>query len=120
MVRLSVVFMLVFVTAGQPLAAQQRPLSDPMRPHSQQVKAPLSSVEKAGEQVIDTAAWQLTAVLISERRSLAIVNGQALQKGDQLDGYKVISIQSDKVVLEHGHKQLVLHRTGTGLRKDIR
>lgn len=122
MVRLSALclLMLVLIVVGQPLSAQQSQLSDPMRPLNQQAEVSLLSTKQPDEAKINTNLWQLTAVLISDQRSVAIINGHSLQQGDLLEGYQVISIKADKVVLKNGQKNLVLRRTGTGLRKDIR
>ncbi|MCW8860112.1 MAG: general secretion pathway protein GspB [Deltaproteobacteria bacterium] len=116
------ILILVFVLAGAPqiFAAQKNQLLDPMRPLNYQRTVPEKSPVKSPADQVNTQAWKLTAVLISETRSVAVINGQSLQEGDLLDGYKLIQIQTDRVVMKNKQNKLVLRRTGTGLRKDIR
>jgi type II secretory pathway component PulC len=69
-------------------------------------------------EILKTATWKLTAVLLSEQRSVAVINGQSLQPGDELEGYTLRSIHEDRVVLTGEGKKLVLQRSGTGLKKN--
>lgn len=99
------------------LSARTEELVDPMRPEHYQAPVP---AEKSEEQKIDTTEWSLTAVLSAADRVVAVINGKSLQKGDVLQGYTVTNIQADRALLQNGEKQLVLHRVGTGLKKNIR
>lgn len=92
-------------------------LIDPMRPEHYQAPA---LAKKSEEQKLDTSSWNLTAVLSAADRVVAVINGKSQQKGDVLQGYTVVNIQPDHVLLQNGEKQLVLYRAGTGLRKNIR
>jgi type II secretory pathway component PulC len=64
-----------------------------------------------------TDSWKLTAVLLSDTRSVAVVNGQSMQLGDVLDGYTLMTIHKDRVVLNGKGRKLVIERSGTGLKK---
>ena|SRR3990167_6073284 len=45
-------------------------------------------------------AWELTAILISPERRVAVINSQPVQVGDQLLGETVIAIEPNTVQLE--------------------
>jgi type II secretory pathway component PulC len=64
-----------------------------------------------------TDFWKLTAVLLSDKLSVAVVNGQSLQLGDVLEGYTLMGIYKDRVVLNGKGRKFVLERSGTGLKK---
>jgi type II secretory pathway component PulC len=90
---------------------------DPMRPLNYQVSTTDTNPRTDNEK-LKTAAWKLTAVLLSEQRSVAVINGQSLQPGDELEGYTLRSIHEDRVVLTGEGRKLVLQRSGTGLKKN--
>lgn len=96
-------------------AAEKNILQDPLRPARYQASTsnPVA-VEYAASKQQD---WHLSAVLISAQRAVAVINGQSLQVGDRLGGYQLIKIEATKVLLRNKQKQLVLHRSGTGLKK---
>jgi len=97
--------------------ARAEELFDPMRPEHYQAPAP---AEKSEDPKVDTTSWSLTAVLSAADRVIAVINGKSLQQGDEFKGYTVMAIQPDHVLLQNKEKQLVLHRVGTGLKKNIR
>ncbi len=101
-ILLGVVLVLVF---GQATA------DDPTRP-------PTAAEIRAwrGETGTETAdsEWQLQSILTSPTRRLAIINGQRLQPGDQVDSAEVISIEPDRVVLTHRGREIIL---SLGLRR---
>jgi len=113
----SVIFMLLlFCVAGQGFAATVGQLIDPMRPvHYQNQTNKKSVVEKQVQ--VKTREWHLTTVLMSQGRSVAVINGKTLQVGEQLEGYKLVQIRSDRVILKNKQEKLVLRRAGTGLKK---
>ncbi|MCW8886860.1 MAG: general secretion pathway protein GspB, partial [Motiliproteus sp.] len=45
------------------------------------------------------ATYQVGSVIIGGGRKLAVVNGQRVMVGDQVDGAKVVGIKADTVVL---------------------
>lgn len=53
------------------------------------------------ESTNQTIAWQLSSILISPQRSIAIINGQSVQVGDILAGARVKSINETVVKLKH-------------------
>lgn len=94
-------------------AAEPNALRDPLQPLGYQAQQ-TSTVQQA---VSRTAEWRLGAVLISPERAVAVVNGRSLQVGDLLEGYKLVKIEPTSVLLQKKQKQIVLHRSGTGLKK---
>lgn len=97
------------------VAAQGNRLVDPMRPlqrPSEKVGSLKSTAEKPASESL-----QLLAVLTSADRSVAVINGKLLQKGERIGGYKLIQISSDQVVLQSKSGKRTLHRSGTGLKK---
>ena len=107
---------LLFCAAGEGFAATEGQFVDPMRPsHYQNQSNKRTVVEKHLQ--VKTGSWELTAVLLSPGRSIAVINGKSLQLGEQLEGYKLIQIQSDQVTLRNKQEKLVLRRAGTGLKK---
>ena len=118
MARISVIvllFLLFFVESNCCSAAPEA-FVDPMRPVRYQNPVTTRTATEKNIQG-ETEGWQLTTVLISARRSVAVINGKSLQVGERLDGYKLVQIKSDRVVLKNKQRTLVLHRSGTGLKK---
>ncbi len=115
---LSVLWLALLISGSAAFAADQdNRLTDPMRP-----LLGASKVEKSvASQTAPSrkAPLQLTAVLISPQRSVAVINGESLQKGDVVEGYKLVQIYSDHVVLRGHAGKLVLRRAGTGLKKAL-
>jgi len=62
------------------------------------------SVKNADEQVI----WNLSSILISSQRSIAIINGQSVKVGDTLAGARIKSISETVVKLKHRGKTISL------------
>lgn len=109
---------LLLVLAVESFATQIDQFVDPMRPVRYQASdTSSSSIGKNNQQLVDTNAWQLTAVLTSAERSVAVINGKPLQEGEILNGFKLVKIMPDKVLLKNKQRKLVLRRAGTGLKK---
>ena len=106
----SVILCILLIVQGA--AAEKPALQDPLRPVRYQAptedNSSTSEVEKS---------WHLSAVLRSDARSVAVINGQVVQVGEMFDGYKVVKIESGKVLLAHNKKTIVLQRAGTGLKR---
>lgn len=52
--------------------------------------------------------WQLSSILISPQRRIAVINGRSLQVGQSLAGARVLSIEADQVVLRQGERTHIL------------
>ena len=104
--------------AGESFAAKSEQFVDPMRPVRYQ--APVvntTPIKKNDQEQVNTKTWRLTAVLISAERSVAVINGKSLQEGEILNGFRLVEIMPDKVLLKNKQRKLVLRRSGTGLKK---
>ena len=113
MVNKSALFGLILLLCGpvSAAAAATGRLQDPLRPVRYQ--APVN--KKQAE--VQPLNWHLSAVLLSEKRAVAVINGRSLRLGDLLDGYKLIKIEPGKVLLRNKQQQVILRRSGTGLKK---
>ncbi|MBK7616680.1 MAG: hypothetical protein IPJ08_20325 [Burkholderiales bacterium] len=56
------------------------------------------------------AAWrpQLRAVVVAGPKSSALVDGQVLELGDELDGYRLIQVLPDKAILRKKGRRVEL------------
>jgi len=92
-------------------------LVDPLRPSHYrpppQVEAP------SGSEQIDVLRqqFQLTAILKSSHRAMAVINGRPLQVGQTLNDFRLAEIGTDYVVLRKGEHKLTLYRTIIGVKK---
>jgi hypothetical protein len=104
--------LLLFVLVST-ASARAETLSDPLRPL---IGAPTTGNASQAPAAEKTNEWRLGSVLTSAQRSVAVINGRALQVGDMLEGYELVKIEPTKVLLKKKDKQLVLRRSGTGLK----
>jgi hypothetical protein len=61
--------------------------------------------------------FQLTAVLISAQRRVAIVNGKSYQLGEHVDGAEITRIEAQTVHLRQAGEDLVIHLGRPGQRR---
>ncbi len=82
-------------------------LRDPTRPYS-------------GKSVVvpaRAAKFSVTAILVSEKRRVAIVNGQHVSEGDQVDGATVVEILAHSLRLNLRGKEFTTPLLPDALRK---
>ena len=72
----------------------QAQLNDPTRPPNI-IEGALSATDDA------KASWDLSSILLSPARSVAIINGTTVTTGDMLAGARVLSIDETGVKLKH-------------------
>lgn len=77
---------------------------DPMRP-----EWPRAMAEPAAGAETPAVSLKLQLVREQGRQKLAVINGQSLKLGEQIQGYRVQQIKADSVVLQRDGEQLVLH-----------
>ncbi len=77
-------------------------LADPTRPVQYS-----GSMNSSGRQLLE-----LSAILISKHRKVAVINGKPLQVGDMLDDAKITAIEANKVQFKtsEGDFSVVLHQ----------
>ncbi len=102
--------MLLLLLLAKGAIAAPPALLDPMRPIEY---SPVVAVKEK----LHLQELELTGVLISRAREVAIINGDSLQRGDTIAGYRLEKIEADKVLLKNRQGKLVLRRAGTGLKK---
>ena len=87
-------------------------LRDPMQPYR---PLPGGAGGAAGGA---TYRFNLTGVVISPTRRIAIVNGRSLEVGDEVAGAKIVRIERETVYLQQGSGALLIHlgRPGNGER----
>lgn len=78
-------------------AVAQETLRDPTRPYSAQVMLEASP-----------ARFEVNAIVNSDKRRLAIVNGRRVGIGDEVGGAVVVAIRVDEVVLLFGDEEQTL------------
>ncbi len=82
-------------------------LRDPTRPYSATpVVMPASA-----------KAFSVSAILVSQKRRVAIVNGQRVSEGDQVDGATVVEILADGLRLNLHGKEFTTRLLPDALRK---
>jgi len=88
--------------------AQGPPLGDPMRPY--RVESGTGATEPT------TRRLQLTAVLISTTRRIAVINGSLYREGDEVAGARITRIEPGSVRLRRGGEDLVVPLIREGAR----
>lgn len=78
-------------------------LGDPTRPPDYKKQAELPRAAAAAAE-----KWALTSVLISPRRRVAVVNGQAVQEGDTVGSSRIVRIRTSEVLLQRGGDRFVV------------
>jgi hypothetical protein len=81
--------------------AAELPLRDPMRPYEH--------VAVTGPAVQAPSGFELTAVLVSESRRVAVINGKLRRVGDDFDGARLVRIDAESVRLTRGGDAVVVH-----------
>ena len=91
---------LTAAAASPPGFGQELPKSDPMRPDRPQLPV------RADGTV--ARRFELSAVLISATRRIAVINGGLYREGDEIDGATITRIAAGSVSLRRGSEQLVV------------
>ena len=90
--------------------AQAEVLQDPT--------APLAGmgVGKGAGQSATAGVPRLQSIIIGNGPALAVLNGQSYRVGQQIEGYQLVAISTDSVVLEKGGKRQSLTLFGSKIR----
>lgn len=102
------VLLAVFLTLAAASAglAQEPLLGDPMRPYRVE--------SAAGAQTAGPRPLQLSAILVSEKRRIALINGRFYREGDAVGGAQITRIESGSVRLRRGGEDLVVRLVQDG------
>ncbi|MDH5327245.1 MAG: hypothetical protein OEZ68_05590 [Gammaproteobacteria bacterium] len=88
-------------------------VADPTRPlYSKGAKQKRAAIPAP---ITPASRFDLSAVLVSGQRTVAVVNGQILLPGDRVDGAVVAKIDPGSVTLEHNGRTLVLRLREDGV-----
>lgn len=90
-----IIFICVFLTLWLYNGVLHAEMRDPTKPSTLTEEA--------------ASPWQLSAIFISEERRVAIINGQTVTLGEDVEGEKVIAIESDSVILEGPEGKMTLY-----------
>ena len=93
----------LLLTIGVAVAAPLEGLTDPMQPLIAPAATPSQEASDAPPVV-----WQLQGIRIDTRRRSALINGQSVAVGEEVDGAKVLKIENDSVVIQSGDKPSTL------------
>lgn len=111
------ILLLLVVAPCLTLAQSPSPLVDPLRPSHYRSQPQIDL--QSGSEEIET--WreqlQLTAILISAERAMAVINGRPLQVEQTIAGFRLSEIGADYVILRKGKQKLTLYRTISGVKK---
>ncbi len=94
------------------LADDAELLRDPTRPWSARSVAPVGSVTATG-----VTGFRVTAIFTSEKRRIAIVNGQRVSEGDRVNGATVVEILADDIRLDFNGKTITARVLRHGFRQ---
>jgi MSHA biogenesis protein MshK len=89
----------LLVLAPASFAAEELPLQDPMRPY----QAPVG-----GARVGTARQIEVSAILISPQRRIAVINGELYREGELVDGAELVRIEADSVRLKRGDQEFVV------------
>jgi MSHA biogenesis protein MshK len=82
-------------------------VSDPTKPDVA-MAVPVSA-EATDTAVVDVSAkFKLGLIKNVQGHYMALINGQSVKRGDEIDGYKVLSINRQQVVLQQANERLTL------------
>lgn len=82
------------------LPRTEQPKTDPMRPYRPQLPVrPDGTVPRK---------YELSAVLISATRRIAVINGGLYREGDEVEGATITRIEAGSVSLRRGSERLVV------------
>ena len=109
--RCSILTVSAVLLFGPLLTDGAEALRDPTRPYA---AAPVAEPTEARAKV---TRFSVTAILVSQKRRVAIVNGKRVSEGDQVDGATVVKILADRLRLDLDGKEFTTRLPPDALRK---
>jgi hypothetical protein len=80
--------------------------SDPTKPD---VAMAVSASSTTGTVVTDASSrFKLGLIKNVQGQQMALINGQSVKQGDEIEGYRVLSINRQQVVLQQANERLTL------------
>ena len=96
--RCNVLVASVLLAGGLLSLPAQAQFEDPTRPPN------FSELASNAAQDSSAPAWQLSSILVSPQRSIAIINGKTVKQGDRIGNARVLKIQTTGVILRTGEE----------------
>ncbi len=112
--RYSILTVLVALLFGPLLASGQELLRDPTRPSSAK---PVATTATGTGTATAATGFRVTAIFSSEKRRIAVVNGQRVGEGDLVDGATVVEILANALRLNFQGKAITTRVLPSGFRK---
>ncbi len=116
MKKIVILFLLV-VTPCLGEAQPREKFVDPLQPALYQSQPPVENPLDAEHIDALRHQFQLTAILTSDQRAMAVINGRPMQVHQTIADFRLIKIGPDYVVLRKGKQRLTLHRAIGGMMK---
>ena len=111
--RCSILTVSAVLLFGPLLTDGAEALRDPTRPYA---AAPVAEPTEA-RAIAKVTRFSVTAILVSKKRRVAIVNGKRVSEGDQVDGATVVKILADRLRLDLDGKEFTTRLPPDALRK---
>jgi len=115
--RYSILTVLVALLFGPLLASGQELLRDPTRPYSAKPVATGTTGTGTTGTATAVTGFSVTAIFTSEKRRIAVVNGQRVGEGDLVDGATVVEILADALRLNFQGKAITTRVLPNGFRQ---
>ncbi len=112
--RYSLLTVLVALLFAPLLASGQELLRDPTRPSSAK---PVAATATGTGTATAVTGFRVTAIFTSEKRRIAVVNGQRVGEGDLVDGATVVEILADALRLNFEGKAITTRVLPNGFRQ---
>jgi hypothetical protein len=90
-------------------------LRDPTRPYAAKRVAEPTTVKAIA--TAKATGFSVSAILVSQKRRVAIVNGKRVSEGDKVDGATVVKILADRLRLNLHGKEITARLPPDALRK---
>jgi len=94
--------------------AQASTMKDPTKPNTNK---PMFNTGQ-GPEIMTTMALKLTAIIDNNQNKQAIINGRSFAEGQQVQGYKVVLISRNYVVLDGSNGKQKLFVNNNNIKKD--
>lgn len=111
MKQLIILLLFGFGIAG----TQANTLQDPTKPSSN--KSILNTVQDPSN--FGGMALKLTAIINNNQNKQAIINGRSVSQGQEVQGYKVVLISKNHVVLDGSDGKQTLFVNNNNIKKDV-
>jgi MSHA biogenesis protein MshK len=107
-------YLLILLCFGW-VSTQADTLKDPTQPSTN--RSMFNIVQDA--KTLTTTTLKLTAIINNKQNKQAIINGESFAQGQQVQGYKLILISENHVVLDGTNGKQTLFVNSNNIKKDV-